>query len=179
MKKEKKKSKEQKQKSHFTFMSIWRGNTNRVTIFAIAINWNDEIFGKIEFRRTRNNLPFSKTTTATNTEHDDDGTNKRNLNATKMGHENHALSNSTVSLSMPQEPRGSYRGSNEFICMLFMLLLLFDNLLRIKYRIHNFHLGQIIWTHRRHRLLYFLFHQNQLFGQFIIFECPSWFKEQS
>lgn len=32
-----------------------------------------------------------------------------------MGHDNPAMSNSTISLSMPQEPRGSYRGSNEFI----------------------------------------------------------------
>lgn len=32
-----------------------------------------------------------------------------------MGHENHGITNSTISLSMPQEPRGSYRGSNEFI----------------------------------------------------------------
>lgn len=33
----------------------------------------------------------------------------------KMGHDNHAISDSTVTLHMPQEPRGSYRGSNEFI----------------------------------------------------------------
>lgn len=36
-------------------------------------------------------------------------------NNIKMGHDNQAFSNSSISLSMPQEPRGSYRGSNEFI----------------------------------------------------------------
>lgn len=34
---------------------------------------------------------------------------------TKMDQENLAFTSSTVSLNMPQEPRGSYRGSNEFI----------------------------------------------------------------
>lgn len=33
-----------------------------------------------------------------------------------MSHENRGLSSSTVSLDMQTEPRGSYRGSNEFIC---------------------------------------------------------------
>lgn len=40
-----------------------------------------------------------------------------------MGHDNHGMSNSTVSLSMPQEPRGNYRGSNEFIRKLWMCQL--------------------------------------------------------
>lgn len=35
--------------------------------------------------------------------------------AKMMAHDNHAISNSSISLSMPHEPRGSYRGSNEFI----------------------------------------------------------------
>lgn len=38
------------------------------------------------------------------------------MKESKMGHDNHGVSDSTVTLNMPQEPRGSYRGSNEFIC---------------------------------------------------------------
>lgn len=45
------------------------------------------------------------------------------MKKSKMGHDNHAISDSTVTLHMPQEPRGSYRGSNEFICKYSMLML--------------------------------------------------------
>lgn len=44
------------------------------------------------------------------------------MQESKMGHENHAISNSTVTLSMPSEPRGTYRGSNEFIRKYRLLL---------------------------------------------------------
>lgn len=44
----------------------------------------------------------------------------------KTGYDNHAMSNSTISVSMPQEPRGSYRGSNEFICKLIRCFFGFD-----------------------------------------------------
>lgn len=37
------------------------------------------------------------------------------MNESKMGHDNLAMSQSSVTLNMPQEPRGSNRGSNEFI----------------------------------------------------------------
>lgn len=32
-----------------------------------------------------------------------------------MAYTNNGMTNSEISLSMPQEPRGNYRGSNEFI----------------------------------------------------------------
>lgn len=32
-----------------------------------------------------------------------------------MAYTNNAMSNSDISLNMPPEPRGNYRGSNEFI----------------------------------------------------------------
>lgn len=41
LKKKKESKKQKKIKIHITLMSIWRGNTNWVTIFAIAIYWND------------------------------------------------------------------------------------------------------------------------------------------
>lgn len=40
-----------------------------------------------------------------------------------MGHQNNAMTNSDLSLSMPQEPRGNYRGSNEFICKFIIIII--------------------------------------------------------
>lgn len=53
-------------------------------------------------------------------------TSHKPLSMTKseMGHDNHGISSSTVSLSMPPEPRGSYRGSNEFICKYILWLFI-------------------------------------------------------
>lgn len=94
------------------------------------------------------------------------------MNTTKMGHENSAMSNSTVSLSMPQEPRGSYRGSNEFICKSFFLSF-FPFFFFIAHKIHHFHLGQIIWTYRRHHLLCFLFSPKSITRHVIILSVAA------
>lgn len=50
------------------------------------------------------------------------------MKESKMGHDNHAMSNSSVSLSMPQEPRGSYRGSNEFIRKYTFIAHIYSNI---------------------------------------------------
>lgn len=60
---------------------------------------------------------------------------------TKMGHDNRGMVNSTVSLSMPPEPRGSYRGSNEFIRKYFRST---GTIHVIYYRFHYWRLSRFI-----------------------------------
>lgn len=56
----------------------------------------------------------------------------------KMGHDNQAFTNSTVSLRMPQEPRGSYRGSNEFICKSIRTIYHNLTLMAIRFSVFSF-----------------------------------------
>lgn len=76
-----------------------------------------------------------------------------------MSHENRGLSSSTVSLDMQTEPRGSYRGSNEFIrkCVFtaFVAVILFFNCMK------------------RNRNFIFVFYQKKMLHMDKIFETDS------